>query len=154
MIESIESVCVRAEKRDGQIQALVTEGDRAGRLQSEIRALAEKYPAGSEKPPLFAIPIGVKDIFHVDGLPTRAGSALPTEVLQGAEAPCVTALKDAGALVLGKTVTTEFAYFEPGPTRNPHNLDYVPGGSSGGSAAAVAGGVPGGSDPKYLPPCS
>ncbi|MGY8826308.1 MAG: amidase [Candidatus Latescibacterota bacterium] len=140
MIESIESVCVRAEKRDGQIQALVTEGDRAGRLQSEIRALAEKYPAGSEKPPLFAIPIGVKDIFHVDGLPTRAGSALPTEALQGAEAPCVTALKDAGALVLGKTVTTEFAYFEPGPTRNPHNLAHTPGGSSSGSAAAVAAG--------------
>ncbi len=85
--------------------------------------------------------VGVKDIFHVDGFETRAGSRLPPKVLRGPEAPCVTALKKAGALILGKTVTTEFAYFAPGPTRNPWNPEHTPGGSSSGSAAAVAAGL-------------
>jgi Asp-tRNA(Asn)/Glu-tRNA(Gln) amidotransferase A subunit family amidase len=77
----------------------------------------------------------------VDGFPTRAGSKLPPEELTGPQAKSVTQLKAAGALILGKTVTTEFAYFEPGPTRNPHNIDHTPGGSSSGSAAAVASGM-------------
>ena len=85
--------------------------------------------------------VGVKDIIHVDGFETRAGSRLPPEVLQGPEAPCVTALKKAGALILGKTVTTEFAWFAPGPARNPRNPEHTPGGSSSGSAAAVAAGL-------------
>lgn len=140
MAESIGSVCERAEKRDAQIRALVAEQDRVGRLRAAVAELAERYPVGTEKPPLFAVPVGVKDIFHVDGLPTRAGSALPPEVLTGSEAACVTALREAGALVLAKTVTTEFAYFEAGPTCNPHNLAHTPGGSSSGSAAAVAAG--------------
>ena len=73
MAESIGAVCARAEKRDAQIQALVAEQGRAERLQAAAAALASRYPAGSEKPPLFAVPIGVKDIFRVDLLPTRAG---------------------------------------------------------------------------------
>jgi Asp-tRNA(Asn)/Glu-tRNA(Gln) amidotransferase A subunit family amidase len=84
--------------------------------------------------------IGVKDIFHAEGFPTRAGSQLPPEVLAGEEGSAVRILLENGALVLGKTVTTEFAYFEPGPTHNPHNLAHTPGGSSSGSAAAVAAG--------------
>lgn len=140
MAESIEALCERAEKRDAQIGALVIEEDRVGRLREAVAMLAQRYAVGSEKPPLFAVPMGVKDIFHVDGLPTRAGSALPPEALRGSEAACVTVLKEAGALVLAKTVTTEFAYFEPGPTCNPHNLAHTPGGSSSGSAAAVAAG--------------
>ncbi|MEF8778418.1 MAG: amidase, partial [Natronomonas sp.] len=95
----------------------------------------------SDRPPLYGVPIGVKDIFHVDGLPTRAGSKVPPEALEGPESTAVSRLRDAGALVLGKTVTTEFAYFEPGPTRNPHDPDRTPGGSSSGSAAAVAAGL-------------
>jgi Asp-tRNA(Asn)/Glu-tRNA(Gln) amidotransferase A subunit family amidase len=79
-------------------------------------------------------------MFFVDGFPTRCGTDLPLELFQGQEGDYLVALRKAGALVLGKTVTTEFAYFEPGPTRNPHNLDYSPGGSSSGSAAAVAAG--------------
>jgi Asp-tRNA(Asn)/Glu-tRNA(Gln) amidotransferase A subunit family amidase len=82
----------------------------------------------------------VKDIFRVDGFETRCGSELPPELFAGAEAKCVTTLRKAGALILGKTVTTEFAYLEPGPTRNPRNLEHTPGGSSSGSAAAVAAG--------------
>jgi len=85
--------------------------------------------------------VGVKDIYRVDGFATGAGSQLPTELFAGDEAACVTRLRAAGALVLGKTVTTEFAYFEPGPTRNPHDLQHTPGGSSSGSAAAVAAGL-------------
>ncbi len=90
--------------------------------------------------PLRGVVVGVKDIFHVDGLPTTAGSTLPVEELAGPEAAAVSLLRAAGAVVLGKTVSTEFALFEPGPTRNPRNLAHTPGGSSSGSAAAVAAG--------------
>jgi Asp-tRNA(Asn)/Glu-tRNA(Gln) amidotransferase A subunit family amidase len=138
--EPISIICARAEKRDEQIHALVPEEGRVARLQREGAALAARYQAGSEKPPLFAKLVGIKDILHVDGLQTRAGSAVPAESLAGPEAVCVTALKEAGALVLAKTVTAEFAYFEPGPTCNPHNPAHTPGGSSSGSAAAVAAG--------------
>jgi Asp-tRNA(Asn)/Glu-tRNA(Gln) amidotransferase A subunit family amidase len=85
--------------------------------------------------------VGVKDIFHVDGFATHAGSAVPAEELAGPQAAAVTRLRDAGAVVLGKTVTTEFAYFAPGPTRNPAAPGRTPGGSSSGSAAAVAAGL-------------
>jgi Asp-tRNA(Asn)/Glu-tRNA(Gln) amidotransferase A subunit family amidase len=85
--------------------------------------------------------VAVKDIFNVDGLPTQAGSRLPASVFAGPEAAAVAALRAAGALVLGKSVSTEFAYFAPGPTRNPHNPAHTPGGSSSGSAAAVAVGL-------------
>src|SRR4030095_6717833 len=80
------------------------------------------------------------DIFRVEGFTTQAGSRLPSDLLQGEEAKSVTRLKEAGAIIFGKTVTTEFAYFSPGPTRNPHNPQHTPGGSSSGSAAAVAAG--------------
>ncbi|HSV56248.1 MAG TPA: amidase, partial [Magnetospirillaceae bacterium] len=84
--------------------------------------------------------LGVKDIFHVEGFETRAGSRLPPARLAGPEAVAVRALKTAGVLVLGKTVTTEFAFFSPGPTRNPWDAGRTPGGSSSGSAAATAAG--------------
>jgi Asp-tRNA(Asn)/Glu-tRNA(Gln) amidotransferase A subunit family amidase len=90
---------------------------------------------------LSGVLVGVKDIFHVAGFETRGGSRLPPEALQGPEAASVTALRQAGALVLGKTVSTEFAYFAPGPTRNPWNPEHTPGGSSSGSAAAVGAGL-------------
>jgi len=99
---------------------------------------AELVPADG---PLAGVLLGVKDIFHVDGWPTRAGSRLPVGELAGPEAPAVAALVAAGALVVGKTVTTEFAYFAPGPTRNPRASGRTPGGSSSGSAAAVAAGL-------------
>jgi Asp-tRNA(Asn)/Glu-tRNA(Gln) amidotransferase A subunit family amidase len=83
----------------------------------------------------------VKDLFRVTGLPTRAGSRLPPEVFEGDESWIVTELKRAGAVVLGKTAMDEFAYCEPPPTRNPRDARRTPGGSSGGSAAAVAAGI-------------
>ncbi|WP_203704279.1 amidase [Asanoa iriomotensis] len=87
------------------------------------------------------VPLGVKDIYRVDGLPTRAGSKLPPELFEGQEASLVTRLRAAGYVVAGKTVTAEFASSAPGPTRNPHDLAHTPGGSSSGSAAAVAAGM-------------
>jgi Asp-tRNA(Asn)/Glu-tRNA(Gln) amidotransferase A subunit family amidase len=123
-----------------QIEALLPEQDRRDRLLAEAEALQNRYPNPAERPPLYGILVGVKDIFSVEGFPTRAGSELPARLFEGPEAASVGALRKAGALILGKTVTTEFAYFAPGPTRNPHNPAHTPGGSSSGSAAAVAAG--------------
>lgn len=136
----INAVCDRIDVPDHQLQALLPEPDRRARLLQEATALKRRFPDPAIRPPLYGVLVGVKDIFHADGFITRAGSQLPPELFAGPEASCVTTLRAAGALILGKTVTTEFAYFEPGPTRNPHNLDHTPGGSSSGSAAAVAAG--------------
>ena len=84
--------------------------------------------------------LGVKDIINVDQFPTRCGSVLPAHLFDGPQASCVTRLLKAGAVMAGKTVTAEFAVSDPGPTRNPRNLNHTPGGSSSGSAAAVAAG--------------
>ncbi|HTU26135.1 MAG TPA: amidase, partial [Pirellulales bacterium] len=91
--------------------------------------------------PLIGIPIGVKDIFDVQGLPTRAGSSLTSSEPAAHDAACVARLRAAGAIILGKTVTTEFAYIDPAATRNPWDLTHTPGGSSSGSAAAVSLGM-------------
>jgi Asp-tRNA(Asn)/Glu-tRNA(Gln) amidotransferase A subunit family amidase len=127
-------------QNEPSILALIPEDERFNRLYDESEALVLAYPDLIKRPLLFGALIGVKDIFHVEGFQTAAGSRLPLEVLQGTEAKSVSRLLDAGALFFGKTVTTEFAYFSPGPTRNPHNLEHTPGGSSSGSAAAVAAG--------------
>lgn len=136
--DELKTLEAKFEAVNKQILAFLPEDGRFERLRQEIAALKARYPNPAARPVLYGVPLGVKDIFHVDGLPTCAGSRLPPELLAGPEAECVTQLKEAGALILGKTVTTEFAYFAPGPTRNPHNLNHTPGGSSSGSAAAVA----------------
>jgi len=128
------------EEREASIHAFIQEENRFIRLHKDAESLLTRYPDLVSRPRLFGALVGVKDIFHVGGFTTQAGSRLPADVLQGREAESVTRLKEAGALILGKTVTTEFAYFSPGPTRNPHHLEYTPGGSSSGSAAAVAAG--------------
>jgi Asp-tRNA(Asn)/Glu-tRNA(Gln) amidotransferase A subunit family amidase len=129
------------EAENDRIEAFLPEDGRFVRLHREAVDLLTRYPEPDSRPALFGVPLGVKDIFHVEGFPTRAGSKLPVEILAGTEAESVTLLKQAGALILGKTVTTEFAYFAPGPTRNPHNTGHTPGGSSSGSAAAVSAGL-------------
>jgi len=123
--------------RQPQVLAYMDEPSRFERLRRDAESLLQKFPTPESRPPLFGIPIGVKDIFHVDGFRTSGGSKLPPEVLKGEQAESVTLLKNAGALIFGKAVSTEFAYFGPGPTRNPHNPNHTPGGSSSGSAAAV-----------------
>jgi Asp-tRNA(Asn)/Glu-tRNA(Gln) amidotransferase A subunit family amidase len=124
-----------------RFRAFLPEAGRRARLARESALAAATWPDAATRPPLFAVPVGVKDIFHVAGLPTAAGSRLPVAALAGAEAASVRRLRAAGAVVLGKTVTTEFAYYEPGRTRNPRAPGHTPGGSSSGSAAAVAAGM-------------
>ena len=142
----LAQVEARYNEREPSIQAFVPDEKRFERLYDEAQALELGYPDPVNRPLMFGAPLGVKDIFHVEGFPLQAGSRLPADVFQpadefhGKEAKSVARLLDAGALFFGKTVTTEFAYFFPGPTRNPHNLEHTPGGSSSGSAAAVAAG--------------
>ncbi len=140
LLTFIDATLERIETHEPAIHALVPEPERRARLLREAVALQQRFPDPTKRPPLYGILLGVKDLFFVDGFPTHAGSQLPAEAFRGPEAGCVRKLRDAGALLLGKTITTEFAYFEPGPTRNPHHLAYTPGGSSSGSAAAVAAG--------------
>ena len=139
--EAIDRLEADFSEWEGRIHAFVEEPGRFDRLRTEAAALQHRFPTPAARPPLFGLRLGVKDIFNVDGLETRAGTTLPPSEFAGPEAPCVTRLKQAGALVVGKTVTTEFAYLANGPTRNPRDLEHTPGGSSSGSAAAVAAGL-------------
>jgi len=141
LLAYVDEMCDRLGKLDLHIESLLPEPDRRGRLRSEAKKLLARYPEPASRPPLYGALVAVKDIFHVSGFVTAAGSVIPPELFAGPEAKCVQKLRDAGAIILGKSVTTEFAYFEPGPTRNPHNPSHTPGGSSSGSAAAVAAGL-------------
>lgn len=91
--------------------------------------------------PLRGLPVGLKDIYDTADMPTEYGSAAYKGHRPASDAASVTMLRRAGAVILGKTVTTEFAHQQTGKTRNPHNLEHTPGGSSSGSAAAVAAGM-------------
>lgn len=102
------------------------------------RAAARALDAGTARGPLRGVPIGIKDIFHVQGMPTTAGSRPFAHSRPAADATSVARLRAAGAVILGKTHTTEFAFRDAGPTGNPWNPRHTPGGSSSGSAAAVA----------------
>jgi Asp-tRNA(Asn)/Glu-tRNA(Gln) amidotransferase A subunit family amidase len=106
------------------------------------RAIAEARARDQEKPrsALHGVPVGVKDIIDTHDMPTTCGSLAYGGVRPAHDAGCVALLRDAGMVVLGKTVTTEFAMIQAGKTRNPHNPAYSPGGSSSGSAAAVGDG--------------
>ena len=137
----VDASCDRVEQVDPVIHALVGEAGRRERLHADADGLLRAFPEPDARPPLFGALVGVKDVMRVDGLPTGGGSDLPAEELDGAESAVVAALRAAGALVLGKTRTAEFAYAAPGPTRNPHDLARTPGGSSHGSAAGVAAGL-------------
>lgn len=128
--------------------ALSRSFDAIERQEADIKAfeaIAEREPAvrhaGSQNGPLAGMAIGVKDIFDTAGLATTYGSPIYKDQRPCADAPVVAMARAAGATIIGKTVTTEFAFFHPGKTRNPHNLEYSPGGSSSGSAAAVAAGM-------------
>jgi Asp-tRNA(Asn)/Glu-tRNA(Gln) amidotransferase A subunit family amidase len=120
------------------------------RLEPKVRAWAYVAPEASLidaaahtelDAPLSGIPIGIKDVIDVAAMPTGYGANLPNPRLAEFDSACVGMLRRAGAVPIGKTVTAEFAYKHPGPTRNPHDLARTPGGSSSGSAAAVAAGM-------------
>jgi amidase len=104
-------------------------------------AAARAIDAARPRPPLAGLPVAVKDIVDTAGLPTECGSPVHRGRRPERDAACVARLRAAGAVVLGKTVTTEFAFYRPGKTRNPHDPARTPGGSSSGSAAAVAAGL-------------
>jgi Asp-tRNA(Asn)/Glu-tRNA(Gln) amidotransferase A subunit family amidase len=106
--------------------------------RTAVLAAARRADQSAPKSRLHGIPIAIKDIIDTADLPTAYGSPIYAGHRPAANALCVARLREAGAIVMGKTVTTEFAYFTPGKTANPHNLAHTPGGSSSGSAAAVA----------------
>jgi len=108
---------------------------------AQARALDERRRNGKPIGPLHGIPVGVKDIFDTADYPTECGSPLLKGRHPMRDCTAVARLRSAGAVIIGKAVSTEFAYFHPGPTRNPHDPERTPGGSSSGSAAAVAAGM-------------
>jgi Asp-tRNA(Asn)/Glu-tRNA(Gln) amidotransferase A subunit family amidase len=138
--EQLVAACLdRSAGTDEQIQAWAfLDPDHAlaqARAADELRASGR--PLGS----LHGVPVAVKDIFDTADMPTERGSPLYAGRAPSRDAAVVARLRAAGAVILGKTVTTEFAFLTPGKTRNPHNPDHTPGGSSSGSAAAVAAGM-------------
>ncbi|MFO0826045.1 MAG: amidase [Gemmataceae bacterium] len=114
--------------------------DKEGAREQAQRLTAE-LKAGQHRGPLHGIPIGIKDIIDVFDMPTACGSKLWANSFARQDATCVARLRQAGAIIVGKTVTTAYASFDPPKTRNPWNVDRTPGGSSSGSAAAVACGM-------------
>ena len=124
---------------DGKVRAFAHHDPQDALAQA--RALDERRRNGKPIGPLHGIPVGIKDIFDTADYKTEHGSPLLKGRQPMRDCTAVAKLRAAGAVIIGKTVTTEFAYFHAGPTRNPRNLERTPGGSSSGSAAAVAAGM-------------
>jgi aspartyl-tRNA(Asn)/glutamyl-tRNA(Gln) amidotransferase subunit A len=135
-IDLVESCLARIAARDAHVRAWVRVDEAGARATARERDAEAR--AGRRRGPLHGVPVAVKDIFHVAGMVTTCGAAPAFHIVAGEDAAAVARLREAGAVVLGKVHTTEFAYFEPAPTRNPWNPAHTPGGSSSGSAAAVA----------------
>ncbi len=138
--EIIEHSLAVINKKEDKIAALLPEENKKIRLEQDIIELKQNHQNNNFKPNLFGILVAVKDIFHLEGFKTRAGSRLDQDLLTENEGSLIKKLRSQGVIFLGKSVTTEFAHSAPGPTRNPNNLKHTPGGSSSGSAAAVAAG--------------
>jgi Asp-tRNA(Asn)/Glu-tRNA(Gln) amidotransferase A subunit family amidase len=111
------------------------------KARSAADAAGERYRAGRPLSPIDGCPVGVKDIIETANFPTQMNSPIYEGWQSGRDAACVYALRQGGAVITGKTVTTEFATGASGPTRNPHDPERTPGGSSSGSAAAVGAGM-------------
>src|SRR5262245_12846329 len=126
----------RIQALDGEIKAFI-HLDR-DHVLAQARKLDERRIEGHAIGPLHGIPVAIKDIIDTADYPTELGSPLAAGRRPHHDATVVAKLRAAGAVIIGKTMTTEFAYFHPGPTRNPHDHARTPGGSSSGSAAAVA----------------
>ena len=135
----VEACLARVREVDEQVQAWTfLDPDYA---LAQARAADAWRSEGRATGPLHGVPVGIKDIFDTADMPTENGSVLYSGRTPSRDATAVSMLRAAGAVIMGKTVTTEFAYFSPGKTRNPHNPEHTPGGSSSGSAAAVAAGM-------------
>src|SRR5436853_6968755 len=134
-VDHVKALFARIDKVEPQVRAWVTldrDAVLADARQCEAEARSKQF-----RGVLHGVPIGIKDIFYTKGLRTTMGSELFRDFVPQHDSRAVARLKEAGAIVLGKTVTTMFANLDPGPTRNPVNVSHTPGGSSSGSAAAV-----------------
>lgn len=135
-VELLEEFLRQINWQEPRLQAWVLVAAEEARAQAD-RCDAERR-AGHDLGLLHGMPLGIKDLYDVRGWPTRAGSPLRAEHVADDDASLVARLREAGAVLLGKTVTTEWAWLDPPPTVNPWNPAHTPGGSSSGSAAAVA----------------
>jgi aspartyl-tRNA(Asn)/glutamyl-tRNA(Gln) amidotransferase subunit A len=132
----VEACLARIEALDGALKAW-SHLDAAGALKLAREREAEARN-GRIAGPLHGVAVGIKDIIDVAGMPTTGGARPWAHTRPSCDATCVARVRAAGAVILGKTATTEFAYRDPAPTHNPWNLGHTPGGSSAGSGAAVA----------------
>ncbi|MFB3820342.1 MAG: amidase [Candidatus Methylomirabilales bacterium] len=138
--EQLAQACLaRIRATDGDVQAWTYLDPE--HVLAQARAADEWRLGGRPTGPLHGLPVGVKDIIDTADMPTEHGSVLYAGRTPSRDATVVARLRAAGAVIMGKTVTTEFATYAPGKTRNPHNVEHTPGGSSSGSAAAVAAGM-------------
>ncbi len=137
--ELLEGLIKRIDRLEPVLRAWVTVDREGARARAE--ELTREAEEGSFRGPLHGIPVGVKDIYHTAGLRTTMGSPIFRDFVPTQDADTVAKLKGAGAIILGKTETTEFALSDPAPTRNPWSPEHTPGGSSSGSAAAVSSGM-------------
>lgn len=131
----VDACLARIEAREGTVKAWhYLDPEKA-------RAAADALDASARAGALAGVPVAVKDIFDTADMPTAYGSPIYKGSTPRADAACVSALRSAGAVIMGKSATTEFAAFTPTDTANPHDPGHTPGGSSSGSAAAVADGM-------------
>jgi Asp-tRNA(Asn)/Glu-tRNA(Gln) amidotransferase A subunit family amidase len=138
-VDLLQTCLDQVEEWEPKIHAwVIVDRDHAMR---QARALDGELKSGNDRGPLHGIPIGIKDIIDVAGLPTTCGARRWANRIATDDAEVVAKLRNAGAVIMGKTVTTAYAWIDPPVTRNPWNLDRTPGGSSSGSAAAVASGM-------------
>ena len=135
----LESVLKRINDIEPALEAWVTMDEE--RAMSDAEALTREAEEGSLRGSVHGIPVGVKDIYFTKGLRTTMGSSIYADYIPEYDAETVAILREAGALIPGKTETTEFAAYDPALTRNPWNTEHTPGGSSSGSAAAVSSGM-------------
>jgi Asp-tRNA(Asn)/Glu-tRNA(Gln) amidotransferase A subunit family amidase len=138
-VDLLEQCLIRIDRLEERVRAWVFV-DREGARAQAVR-LTQELKQGIDRGPLHGIPIGIKDLFDVFDWPTAAGSKRWANSYARQDCPAVVRLRQAGAVLMGKTVTVAYAAFDPPVTTNPWNPDRTPGGSSSGSAAAVACGM-------------
>ena len=135
-VDLAESLLARIDALDGDLQAWVTIDREA--VLATAREREADVRSGLSLGRLHGVPVGLKDIFYTAWMLTACGSRVYSDFVPEFDATCVSKIRDAGGIILGKAVTTEFATSDPSPTHNPWNLEHTPGGSSSGSSAAVA----------------
>jgi Asp-tRNA(Asn)/Glu-tRNA(Gln) amidotransferase A subunit family amidase len=135
----VQACLTRIRATEPQVQAWQVLDEQ--HVLTQARARDQDRREGLQCGPLHGVPVGIKDIIDTADMPTEDGTVLHAGRIPDGDATVVASLRAAGAVIMGKTVTTELATYTPGKTRNPHNFERTPGGSSSGSAAAVAAGM-------------